>query len=180
MWMVIKEFFLLGLLTFGGGMAMLSLFLDIALRYEWLTESQFSNFIAVSQSTPGPIAINMATFIGFVEGGWLGSVAASVVIVIPGFALSIALSKFLKKNSESVRLKRVISTMKASVLALLVYAVTVLAKTSIFGGESADVGSAVGIWKYVMFLSAVLLIFRTKIPIALYLGAFACLGMLLL
>lgn len=168
---VIKEFFLLGLLTFGGGMAMIPLFLDIATRNAWLTEAQFSNFVAISQSTPGPIAINMATFIGFIERNWFGSIVASVVIVIPGFILSIGLSEFLIQNKDSERIKRIISTMKAAVLALLVYAIYVLAHSSIMVG---------GIWEYVIFAVAMLLTFRFKIPIVLYLTVFAVAGMLLL
>lgn len=168
---VIREFFLLGLLTFGGGMAMIPLFLDIATRNAWLTEAQFSNFVAISQSTPGPIAINMATFIGFIEQGWAGSIVASIVIIVPGFFLSIGLSKFLLQNKDSKRIKQVISTMKATVLALLVYAVYVLARGSILSG---------GFREYGIFLFALFLTFRFKIPIALYLGVFALFGMTLL
>lgn len=168
---VIREFFLLGLLTFGGGMAMIPLFLDIATRNAWLTEAQFSNFVAISQSTPGPIAINMATFIGFIEQGWVGSIVASVVIIAPGFFLSIGLSRFLIQNKDSKRIKQVISTMKAAVLALLVYAIYVLARGSIFGG---------GPWEYGIFVLALLLTFCFKIPIAFYLGIFAVFGMVLL
>ncbi|MDO4753460.1 MAG: chromate transporter [Bacillota bacterium] len=168
---VIKEFFMLGLLTFGGGMAMIPLFLDIAIRNSWLTEAQFSNFVAISQSTPGPIAINMATFIGFIEKGWLGSVAASAIIVVPGFLLSVGLSKFLIRNKDSVRIARTIATMKAAVLALLIYAIYVLARGSVLSG---------GTWEYIMFAAALLMTFRLKMPIVLYLFIFAVLGMVLL
>lgn len=168
---VIREFFLLGMLTFGGGMAMIPLFLDIVLRHQWLTEAQFSNFIAISQSTPGPIAINMATFIGFMERSWLGGMIGSVVIVIPGFLLSVILSKFLVKHRDSRTLRQVISTMKASVLALLVFAVYVLAGSSVLSA---------GVCGGLLFALAMVLTFFFKIPIALYLGIFAVLGTVLL
>lgn len=167
---VVYEFFLLGIFTFGGGMAMIPLFLEIVTRNQWFTEAQFSNFIAISQSTPGPIAINMATFVGWGEAGFLGGAAASVVIVIPGFILSVALSKFLAANKASGALRSVMEAMKAAVLALMVYAVYVL-----FG---ASVGfDAV---KFVIFAAAVCVTFAVKMPIGIYLSICAALGMIFL
>lgn len=166
---VIREFFMLGLLTFGGGMAMIPLFMDIALRYGWLTEAEFSNFIAISQSTPGPIAINMATFIGFVEGNWVGSIVASLVIVFPGFFFSVALSKFLIRHRDSSRIKHMISTMKSAVLALLIYAVYILTRSGVAAHGAVGWG---------LLAAALVLTFRCKIPILLYLGGFAVMGIL--
>ena len=70
-------FFEIGLFTFGGGYAMISLIREKVLAFGWLTEEELLNMIAVSESTPGPIAVNMATFVGSTQGGVLGSVACS-------------------------------------------------------------------------------------------------------
>ena len=78
--MFFVEFLKIGAFTFGGGLAMIPLLRSIVITNGWLTEGQFTDLIAISQSTPGPIAINMATFIGFKEYGVWGAIAASIVI----------------------------------------------------------------------------------------------------
>lgn len=66
------NFLMIGALSFGGGYGMISLVREVVLNHGWLTESEFLSFIAVSESTPGPLAVNMATFIGSSQGGWPG------------------------------------------------------------------------------------------------------------
>ena len=78
-------FFQIGLFTFGGGYAMISLISEKVTAYGWLTEEELLNMIAVSESTPGPIAINMATFVGSDQGGVLGAICATLGVVLPSF-----------------------------------------------------------------------------------------------
>ena len=85
-------FFKIGLFTFGGGYAMLPLIREETLAYSWATESEIINFIAVSESTPGPFAINMATYVGSQVGGawgflgsFFGSFFATLGVVLPSF-----------------------------------------------------------------------------------------------
>ena len=80
-------FFEIGMFTFGGGYAMISLIRDKALALGWLTEEELLNMIAVSESTPGPIAVNMATFVGSTQGGVLGSLVATIGVVLPSFII---------------------------------------------------------------------------------------------
>ena len=81
-------FFEIGLFTFGGGYAMISLIRDKALALGWLTEEQLLNMIAVAESTPGPIAVNMATFVGSTQGGVLGALTATLGVVLPSFIIT--------------------------------------------------------------------------------------------
>ena len=81
------EFFKVGLFTFGGGYAMIPLIKEMVLKYGWLTETQFYDFIGVCETTPGPIAVNMATYIGSVNGGFLGSLVATIGVVLPSFII---------------------------------------------------------------------------------------------
>ena len=76
-------FFYIGLFSFGGGYGMLPLMEQTALTNGWLTEEQFLNFVAIAESTPGPIAVNMATFIGSTQGGAFGSIMATLGIITP-------------------------------------------------------------------------------------------------
>ena len=77
------NFLMIGALSFGGGYGMVSLVRETVLSNGWLTENEFLNFIAVSESTPGPLAVNMATFIGSTLGGILGSFVATLGVVLP-------------------------------------------------------------------------------------------------
>ena len=109
-WLYVKlfySFFKIGLFGFGGGYAMISLIQgEVVNRYHWLTSGQFTDIVAISQMTPGPIGINSATYVGYTSvvnagygHGWavLGSVTATFAVVLPSFILMLLISKFLMK-----------------------------------------------------------------------------------
>ena len=100
------NFLMIGALSFGGGYGMVSLVRETVLSNGWLTENEFLNFIAVSESTPGPLAVNMATFIGSTQGGILGSFVATLGVVLPSFLIILLIAfalKNLKKYAPSAR-----------------------------------------------------------------------------
>ena len=74
-----------GAVSFGGGYGMISLIREIVLGNGWLTEAQFMSFIAVSESTPGPLAVNIATFIGSSQAGFFGALCATIGVILPSF-----------------------------------------------------------------------------------------------
>ena len=80
-------FFQIGLFTFGGGYAMIPMIQDAVMRKGWMTEQELIDFIAVSESTPGPFAINIATYVGAETQGILGSVCATFGVVLPSFVI---------------------------------------------------------------------------------------------
>lgn len=80
------NFLVIGAVSFGGGYGMISLVRETVLGHGWLTESEFLSFIAVSESTPGPLAVNMATFIGASQAGLAGSFVATVGVVLPSLS----------------------------------------------------------------------------------------------
>ena len=86
----------IGLFTFGGGYAMISLIREQVLSHNWLSESDFLNMVAVSESTPGPIAVNMATFIGASQGGLLGSFIATLGVVLPSFIIILLIATLIR------------------------------------------------------------------------------------
>ena len=89
------SFFKIGLFTFGGGYAMISLVMDTCVTKNWLSEVEILNFIAICESTPGPIAINMATFVGSSQGGILGSICATFGVVLPSFIIILIIAMVL-------------------------------------------------------------------------------------
>ena len=89
-------FLKIGAVSFGGGYGMIPLIKEEVISNNWLTEDEFINFIAVSESTPGPIAINMATFIGSTQGGFLGAVLATLGVVLPAFIIILIVASLIK------------------------------------------------------------------------------------
>ena len=89
-------FLKVGAVSFGGGYGMISLLKEEVLAHGWLTEGEFLNFIAVSESTPGPIAVNMATFIGSSQSGAVGAALATLGVVLPSFLIILLIAAILK------------------------------------------------------------------------------------
>ena len=125
-------FFEIGLFTFGGGYAMISLIRDKTLELGWLTEEELLNMIAVSESTPGPIAINSATFVGYRAAGVIGSACATFGVVLPSFVIILAISYVLDQFQQVRAVRYAFNGIRAGVLALLVNALWVLFRAESF------------------------------------------------
>lgn len=132
------EFFKIGLFCFGGAFGMIPLIEETVLAYGWLTESEFFDLIGVCESTPGPIAVNMATYIGSVQGGIFGSIAATLGVVTPSFIIILIVASVLKGLTQNRFFKGFIQGVKPVITALILSTgVLLLAKS--FGfmvGES--------------------------------------------
>lgn len=95
------EFFKIGLFSFGGGYGMLPLMEETVVGRQWITSTQFFDFVGVAESTPGPIAINMATFIGASQAGILGSFLATLGVVMPSFIIILLIAAVLKNLTDN-------------------------------------------------------------------------------
>lgn len=113
------EFFKIGLFTFGGGYAMIPLIKEIVLKYGWISESSFYDFIGVCESTPGPVAINMATYVGSTQGGFLGSCCATLGVVLPSFIIILLVATLLTKLLNHKYTKYFLSGVKPIIMALI-------------------------------------------------------------
>ena len=113
-------FFKIGAFTFGGGYAMIPLIQrETVDNHKWVTEDDILEIIAIAESTPGPIAINSATFVGYRTCGVLGSVAATLGVVLPSFAIIFALSFVLRQFQELKAVQYAFNGIRAGVMALL-------------------------------------------------------------
>lgn len=122
-------FFKIGAVTFGGGIAMLPIIQhDICKKYKWLQEDELLEMTAISESTPGPIAINMATYVGYKVGGFLGAFMATFGTVLPSFIIILIVSFFLNKFYEYKIVRYAFMGIRAGVLALILRAFFILAK----------------------------------------------------
>jgi len=131
-----KTFFVIGLFTFGGGYAMLSLIqTEVVVTHHWLTESAFTDIVAISQMTPGPIGINSATYVGY-EVLWnagaghltaiLGSATASFALILPSFLIMLTLVKFYQKFNHNHLFEGVMSWLRPAVVGLIGAAAVIL------------------------------------------------------
>ncbi|WP_455591021.1 chromate transporter [Bacteroides sp.] len=133
-------FFKIGLFGFGGGYAMLSMIQgEVVTRYNWLSTQEFTDIVAISQSTPGPIGINAATYVGFTATGsvW-GSVLATFAVVLPSFILMLTISKFFLKYQKHPAVEAVFSGLRPAVVGLLASAALVLMNVENFGSPTKD------------------------------------------
>lgn len=112
-------FLKIGAVSFGGGYGMIPLMREEVLANGWLTEDAFMNFIAVSESTPGPIAVNMATFVGSSQGGILGSFLATLGVVLPAFIIILIVSAVLKNILKYAGVQAVLGGIRPAVVGLI-------------------------------------------------------------
>ena len=182
-------FFKIGLFTFGGGYAMLPLIQEQVVAHEWLSEEAIVNFIAVSESTPGPFAINIATYVGSQVGGAefgglgftvLGSACATLGVVLPSFIIILLVAKFYQQFKSSNTVKGLMTGLKPAAIGLIASAVVSMALTvfipsgfsfSIFKGIEFYISAAI-------FALCTFLVFfkRKKIPPVLIICIAAVLG----
>lgn len=136
-------FFKIGLFGFGGGYAMISMIQgEVVTRHEWLSSNEFTDIIAISQMTPGPIGINSATYVGYsavVNAGYshavgiLGSTIDTVSVVLPSFILMVLISKFFLKYQKHPIIASVFEGLRPGVVGLLAAAALVLMNRENFG-----------------------------------------------
>ena len=121
-------FFKIGAFTFGGGYAMLPFIQQEVLKHQWVPESDLINFIAISESTPGPIAINSATFVGWRVAGFWGSALATTGVVLPSFIIILLISFLFNEFATYPVVQYAFTGIRAGVLALLVKALWTMYK----------------------------------------------------
>lgn len=109
----------IGAVSFGGGYGMISLVREVVLENGWLTESEFISFIAVSESTPGPLAVNMATFVGSSQGGIWGAVAATAGVVLPSFVIILLIAAVIRNLLKYAGVQAFLSGVRPCVVALI-------------------------------------------------------------
>ena len=136
-------FLLIGAFSFGGGYGMISLIREKVLMYGWLTEEEMLNMIAVAESTPGPIAVNMATFVGSAHGGFFGALLATLGVVLPSFFIILIIAALIQNLLKYAGVKAFLGGIRPCIVGLiLATAITMFMSTAI--GFSA-IGDTVAI-----------------------------------
>ena len=129
------EFFKTGLFAAGGGMATVPFLFDIGARTGWFTAQELANMIAVSESTPGPIGVNMATYVGFETAGIAGALVATIGLVMPSVIIIMIISCLLARFSENPVVKTVFRYLRPAVIGLLLFALWQLVPLTFLDGS---------------------------------------------
>ncbi len=160
-------FFKIGAFTFGGGYAMLPFIKEAVLSNEWMSLEEIVDFIAVSESTPGPFAINMATFIGNHQGGIFGSFCATLGVVMPSFIIILIVAKCYEKFKNSTIVAGCMTGLKPAVIGFIGSAIlSIMATVFIPNGFSVEIFKSVDFYaSAVIFIGAYVLTFKKVHPI---------------
>ncbi len=186
------EFLKIGLFSVGGGMATLPFLYDLSEKTGWFTAGQIADMLAVSESTPGPIGINMATYTGYTVAGVPGAILASVGIIIPGLALVILITAVLEKFRNNTYVEGAFYGLRPASVGLITAAGLLVAKITFLdeallaayteGGTSGGILSLIS-WKAVILAAALLLLTRwfkptQKLHPVVFIAASAAVGVL--
>jgi len=139
-WQLFYTFFKIGLFGFGGGAAMLPLIqFELVEHYGWITSAEFTNMVAVSQMTPGPIGINCATYAGYLaSGNVFGSLIATIAVVLPSFIIMLLIAHFFSKFKTNKYVDSAMQGLRPVVVGLIAAATLLLMNEENFGKNCAD------------------------------------------
>lgn len=155
----------IGFFGFGGGYAMLSLIHnEVVLQNAWLTNEEFTNIVAISQMTPGPIAINSATYVGYTVAGFWGSVVATLSVCLPALTLMIIITRFFIRLKDNRYMKTTIAFMRPVVMGMILSGAMLLLFPSSDEGASFIDG-----WSWALFGVALVASLKKFNPIMLIL-----------
>ena len=160
-------FFRIGLFTFGGGYAMLPLIQSEVVAHGWMETAEIVNFIAVSESTPGPFAVNISTYIGRMTAGIPGAVCATLGVVLPSFIVILIVAGFYRKFSKSRLVEGAMGGLRPTVIGLIAAALLSIGR-EVFAPQ-ADAGWLPVAISLGIFAISALLAFKKKHPILIIL-----------
>ncbi len=123
----------IGAVSFGGGYGMIPMMMDECVSRGFLTQEQFMDFVAVAESTPGPIAVNMATFIGSSQGGFLGGLLATLGVILPAFVIILLIAAALKNLLKYKGVQGFLSGVRPAVAALIMATAVTMGLKTLFG-----------------------------------------------
>ena len=173
------EFFLIGLFSVGGGMATVPFLFDLSARTGWFSSADLANMIAISEATPGPIGVNMATYVGSVTAGVPGGIIAPLGLVTPAFVTILLVAKILMTVWKSPRIQGLFYALRPASVGLIAAACWTVCTVSLFsldGGLSVHWSSVL---LFVIILTAMNLPkLKERVPAVVYVGIAALAGIL--
>ena len=164
-------FLKIGAFTFGGGYAMITMIQYEIEQHGWLSQAELVDFVAVSESTPGPLAVNMATFVGIKTYGIIGAVIATLGIVLPSFAIILIIAKFFAHFRDNKAVEGIMTSLKPAVVGMIGTAFLSIGRIVFFSkGIRLDCFTSISFWIFFcLFVIMVILAFKKIHPIIIIL-----------
>jgi chromate transporter len=162
------EFFKTGLFAVGGGMATLPFLYDMSARTGWFTQARLADMIAVSESTPGPIGVNMATYVGFETAGIPGAVVATLGLICPSIIIILLIARVLKQFRESKTVDAVFYGLRPCSIALIAAAGLLVARVTFLNQDAPAAGfnpAELLRWKELLLAAVLLVLTRFVEPL---------------
>ena len=151
-WQLFSTFFEVGAFTFGGGYAMLPLIQQKVQAHHWISTEDLVNFIAVSESTPGPFAVNISTYIGQMIGGMAGALCATLGVVLPSFVIILLVASVLQNLMKYAGVNAVLGGVRPCVVAMILATAVNMALSTLAGFAADKAGIAPDLRSIVVFL----------------------------
>jgi len=152
------EFFKIGLFAIGGGLATIPFLYNLSDKTSWFQATDISNMIAISESTPGPLGVNMATYTGFLSNGLVGGIVATLGLICPSIIIIIIISKILNKFSENKLVKNIFYGLRAGVIALILLSGFNILKEALIAQNLS-----IKLFKTTLFIIILILLQKTKL-----------------
>lgn len=173
------EFFKIGLFAVGGGQATIPFLYDLVNRFDWFSAQELADMIAIGESTPGPIGINMATYAGFNSGGVLGGILATLALVFPSIVVIIAISKALDKFRNNVFVENVFAMIRPCVVGLIASSALTVFSLAILNSEAQNIFEMIKVYEVILFVVILTLTFKWKKHPIVYLAIAMVVGIIL-
>lgn len=157
------EFFKIGLFAIGGGLVTIPFLYNLSEKTNWFSTTQISDMIAISEATPGPLGVNMATYTGFLTNGIIGGITATLGLITPSIIVIIIISKVLDKFGENKIVKKIFYGLRAGVIALILLAGIDILKEALFTSNFS-----LKTFETIMFLTLFILLQKTKLHPVLF------------
>ncbi|MBE5906009.1 MAG: chromate transporter [Lachnospiraceae bacterium] len=176
------EFFKTGLFAIGGGMATIPFLYEIAGRYDWYTTSELVNMIAISESTPGPVGVNMATFAGYLAANVPGSILSTFALVLPSYLIILIIARMLDKFQKNPYVKNAFEGLRPTVVGLLAVASFAIVKVTFLTGtvkKTEDLLNFIDFKAVILFIILFAAVMKLKKHPIIYIGLGALAGILI-
>jgi chromate transporter len=180
LFLVYAEFFKIGAFSAGGGLATLPFLYDIASRYDWLTRADIGNFLAVAQSSPGAVGVNMAAQAGYLAGGIPGAILAPLGLITPAIIAILAVARIFSAFKENAAIKAVFGGFRPAAAGLIAAAGFGVIRLSLYTAVPGGVWYGGFLWREIaLFTALYILVWKCKKHPVLYIAAAGAAGLVL-
>ncbi|MGM9933655.1 chromate transporter [uncultured Clostridium sp.] len=176
------EFFKTGLFAVGGGLATLPFLINLTYKYDWFNQSMLADMIAVSESTPGPMGVNISTYAGFSSGGVTGGIIATLGLITPSIIIIIIIAKFLEKFKTNKSVEAVFQGLRPASVGLIAVAAFEVIKIALLNInkflETNNIIDLINIKSCILFVIMFYTVMKYKKHPIVYIGAAAVIGII--